>query len=212
MGQAAYNTTIKISGSAVGFTGEATTDLGSNSFQITDDTKQIFDRTVTPTVYDGGVPVATTDYKIDFLFGIIDFNVAPAGAVTIDGSYLPVSHIGGASSYTLNFNADVQDCSNFADASQNGGYRSKTITLIDASVDLTRFDDLNKQFKDYLENRESFLLEIIPGGVNGTSAARGWFTVENASSQGDVGALEEEDLSFHLDGDANAVFSWRNTV
>jgi len=48
----AHDTTLKIGGSSTAFTGEATTDLGADVYQIDATAKQVWDPAVTPTVTD----------------------------------------------------------------------------------------------------------------------------------------------------------------
>ena len=90
MASAGYSSTLKVTGAAVAVLAEATSDLGSNRFQITNSAKRIFDLSAAVVVYDGGVPVDEADYQLNPVFGIVTFDAPPGGAVTVDFSYLPL--------------------------------------------------------------------------------------------------------------------------
>lgn len=207
MGQAAYRTVVKASGTSTSFTDEATSNVGGNKFQIDDATKQVLDRSVAVVVEVDGSAVASTEYEVDYLFGIVEFNDAQTGDVTVTGNFIPTVSVAGANQYSVDITGDVLDNSNFADANSNGGYRTKQYGILDVAANIGRFDDLAKTFKTKLENRQVVLLEIKPG--NGTETIRGWFVIESAGSQGEINSLEVESLTFQLDGDTKSAFSWR---
>lgn len=71
-------------------TGEAAAQLAGQAYQITDTAKRLIDETVTMVVYDGVTDVTAQVASVDYMFGIVTFDVAYTvlGAVTIDGAYL----------------------------------------------------------------------------------------------------------------------------
>lgn len=207
MGQAAYNTSVKIGGTPTEFTGAATTDLGGNVFKIAEATKSVWSRGTTPTVYVDGAEVADTTYTVDYLFGEISFENPPAGAVTVDGQYMPTLDVGGANTYSVEISGDILTDTDFKNANSNSGHQTKCYGLLDVAASVGRFDDSSKTLRDKLKNREDVLLEISIS--KNAETIRGWFVVESAGSSGDLGALEAESLSFQLSGNDVSNFSWR---
>lgn len=205
MSQAAYKTTIKLGGTVTAIVGEATTDLGSDQFQITDPIKQVLDPDTAVIVYDDATPVVPAD--IDYLFGIVTLPATPSGTVTIDASYVPLGTMGGSFEYSLDIGGDILDDTNFAETNTNNGFRTKTYGLLDVSTSVSRYDDLAKTFKNHKRNREKVFIEIRPGG--GNDIARGWFVIETDSSSGDIGSLEQEALQFNLSDNGGKSFSFR---
>jgi hypothetical protein len=96
-----YNVTIKISGTAVAFTNEATTKLTANTvYQITDTTKRIVDPNAAVTVEvdaDGAgggsyAAAAAADFVMGYNFGKVTFaaDQGSSALVRVSGSYLPM--------------------------------------------------------------------------------------------------------------------------
>lgn len=200
---ASYNTTIKVGGTPTTITDEAMSVVTGNQYKIDATTKQILDRDTSVTVKAGGTTVGSSNYTIDYLFGIVNFTSSQTGNVTISGKFIPTTAIGGASQYGLNISSDILDKTDF----ETSGFRSKDYGVSDVSVTLERFDDLAKTYKNKILNRKSVLIEITPGG--GSEKIRGWYIPENANNTGDVSALETESLTFNLDGNVKSSFSWR---
>lgn len=207
MSNLTYNTLIRSSGTSTATTGEATTSLGSNEYQITDTAKQTWDRQVAPTVYVAS-SIVTTGYTVDYLFGIIKFDSSQTGAVTVDCNYLPMTEIVGGTNYNLELTADVLDTTDIAFARNNSGYRRHSTGFIGATLSIDRLYDLDSQYRNGLLNGQSYLVEIRPN--TSTVTIRGWFIVESAGLSGDISSLEMENLNFHLNGDVNSAFSWRD--
>lgn len=104
---------VRVAGTAVAFTNEATTLLTANTvYQITDTTKRILDPSAAITVEvdaDGAgagayVVAAADTYTVDYLFGKITF-AADQGAsalVRVSGSYLPVHSVAESRSVSIN--------------------------------------------------------------------------------------------------------------
>lgn len=209
MGQAAYKTVIKKSGTSTSFTDEAMSNVSGNTFSIDDANKQIWDRAVVPTFEEDAVPILASDISsIDYLFGEVTFATAKTGSITTSGNYIPTADVIGANSYTLNCSNNLLDESNFKDALSNNGFRNRCYGIHDVVISLSRFFDLLKTYVTPWLNRDVVLIEIKPG--NGTEIIRGWYKIENDVISGDVSALETEAISFQLDGDINSSFSWKD--
>lgn len=211
MAQAGYLTTVKRGGTSTAFTGEPASLVSGKTYQIDDATKRVWDRTVTPTVYDNASPVDSANIEsIDYLFGKVTFvaGYTVTGPVTIDGSYIPMQVVAQANSYNLNQSSTVLDKTDYETAQANDGYHSRQLGLHDVNVTITRFHDVTKTFADLLANRTPILIEIRPGGSG--DYFRGWFVPESVNASGDLDALEQEELSFQLDDDTSdaQAFNW----
>ncbi len=217
MGTAGYLTTVKLGGTPTAITDEPTTKVTANTvYQITDAAKRILDRTTAVTVKvdpdgAGAAPAAVADpstYSIDYPFGKITFKTdqGASAVVTVSGKYIPITAVAGANRYALNQSSTVLDDTDYPTAQANGGYRSRLLGLHDVNLTLGRFADTSKAFSDALKNRTPLLMEVRPGGAG--DYFRGWMVVESDNASGDIDALEAEEISFQLDGDAKAAFNW----
>lgn len=205
---ASYNTILKKSGTATAFTGEAMTGTGAGPYQMNTAAKRVLDRTTVPTFYDDGTPIVAGDIaSIDYMFGKVTFTGAKTGPITVDGKYMPMTAIAQARGYSLSRARELLDDSAF----ESDGYRTHTVGLKDISITIARnalADDVGNTWQEFMTLMAAgtpIVIEIQPGGTG--SLHRGWFRVESTNQGGDVAALETEDLSFKLDGEADASFS-----
>jgi len=139
MAVAAFSCTVKQTGTAVSLSGEATTSLGGDVYQITDTAKRIIDPDTAITVYDGATPIADTAVTVDYLFGKFTLSSTPAGAVTVDGAYLPSFAVAEARSFELNFAKNVLDSTPMASTTSA---RTRTAGLKDLTGSIGSLDNL----------------------------------------------------------------------
>lgn len=152
---AGYSTALRASGASNVVTGEATTSLGGGVYQVTSSTRRIWDPAVTPTVKDGGTPVASTFWTFDYLFGKVTFSgYSPGGAVTIDGSYLSMVTVLEGHAFEFSVSRDLADSSEFGSA-----WKKKTATMGDVSCSF--------------ESHSSPLVDL-DAGVGGVQSLDGW--------------------------------------
>lgn len=195
MGAPAYNLTVKSSGTSTAMTDEATTHLGNNVYQITDAAKRTLDRDVVPTIEENGV-AATTEHTIDYVFGLISFEEDPVLPITVaTGNYLPLTRIAGGHDASLSLSNVMLDRTEYSST----GVRKRQAGLFDASISVTRYDDLLKTFKTLLATRNALFLSYDPDGSNSEVYA-GWFKPVSTNNQGGVEGIEEEILEWSLDG------------
>ena len=103
MAKAAFSAVVKRTGAAVSMTGEATTSLAANEYQITDTAKRILDPDTALSVIDNGTPQADADVTINYLFGKVKkVSGNFTGPVTVDASYLPTFTEAEARSFEIN--------------------------------------------------------------------------------------------------------------
>jgi hypothetical protein len=217
-GYAGYVAKVLKSGSTTAMTDEAMTLVSGKTYKITNAAKNVWDRTVTPTFEDNAVAISANDIEsIDYLFGRVTFTsgYTVTGPITVaTGSYLPMAVVAKANSFTLTQTADTKETSDFETAQANGGFRTFEYGLRKVELSTQGTFATSNGFKALLTARSEVVIEINPDGANG-SVARGWFKPMNTGQSGDVGALEEETLSFSLavpyQSDVIAPFAWVHT-
>jgi hypothetical protein len=210
MAIAGHTTRIKVSGVAVAVTAEATTSLGGGVYQVTSTSRRIWDPSAAITVKDGGVAVSAANYTFDYLFGKVTFSVLPAGAVTVDGSYLPVATLAEVKSFNFSGAADLLDTTTFDSA----GSKTKTKGLKDASGSLTMLstplDDI-----DPVTGGVQTLNDVFTGGtvkvleaLLGTVYLRAFVVFESLEESAAVDGLVETTANFQTSPQAlGAAFS-----
>lgn len=202
-GFAGYQAKVLQQGATTAFTTESFTVVSGKTFTIDDDTKEIWDRSVTLTFFDNAVPVVAADIEsVNYLFGTVTFatGFSVTEPITATGSYFPTIAIAGASSYTLTQTADTKQTTDFVTAQANGGFHTFEPGLRSVSVELSGFYDLTNAFLAALKAGTETIIEINPDGLgeNAGSVARGFFKPITHGQSGDVGALEEETVEFRL--------------
>ena len=219
-GFAGYMATVKKVGSSTVFTDQATTLVSGKTYQITDATKRIWDRSAAFVIEDGVTDVTAQVESIDFLFGKVTFlaSYTPAGAITVTGKSFPTTAIGSIKGFTLTQNADAIDNSDYATVQANGGYKTHQPGLRTVSCELPGVFKAVNGMVALLESRAEVIIEINPDG-NSKSLCRGFFRPINQRQSGNVGALEEENVTFNLSvpvqatGPASATpFAWSHTT
>jgi hypothetical protein len=199
-GYAGYVATIKKKGTSTPETGAALTLVSGKRYRLNTTTKRIIDRATAYTVKDNAVAVAAANIEsVNFLFGEVVFvsTYTPTGAITMDYNYFPVADVGGAKSYSLKMTAAPVDTTTYALAQANGGYRTHSPGLRSVSIDLSGIYASANGFAAMLASREEVIIEINPDGAS-KSLCRGFFKLTSDGQSGDVGAPEEESLSFSL--------------
>jgi len=198
-GYAGYSATIKKAGSATAMTAEAMTLVSGKTYRVTNTAKRILDSSDTFIVYDNGVDQTDEVQSYNYLFGEVTFksSYSVTGPVTITGDYLPTTAFGNANQFTLTQTAETIETSDFATAQGNGGYRTFQQGLKTVSIEMSGFYNVSAALRTALKNRTTLIIEINPDGA-GNAIARGFFKASAESQSGDVGALEEETVSFVL--------------
>ncbi len=153
---------VKVSGTAVSMTAEATTNVVTNTvYQITNASKRVMPKDAVITVKVGGAPV-TTGFTINRLNGKITFDSASVRVVTVDGFYLPMSVAAEANEFTTTLNADLLDATRFTDE----GWLVKQQGLKSAEGSITEFFEINQYFATQLTAGNVVVVELYPDGTN----------------------------------------------
>jgi len=198
-GYAGYSAVIKKGGTPVAVTGEACALESGKIYAISTAARQIWSRSASVVVYDGGVDHTADVEWIDYLFGRVKFNdsYTVGGAVTVDVSYIPTAVVGCGKSYTLNMTAATKDESCFDAVQSNGYYSVFAAGLKSVSLDLEGIFRAADGLLTLLTARTELIIEVDPTGT-GASIARGFFKAASTGQSGDVGAVEDATTSFML--------------
>lgn len=212
-GFAGYQVDIKKSGSATGFTTEACTLVSGKTYKITDTTKNVWDRTASFTIFDGGVDKTAFVESIDYLMGRVTFlsSYTVTGAVTVTGSSLAMTVLASYRNFTLTQTLDPIDNTDIPTAQANSGHRTFSAGLKTVSMEVSGVYASSNAYRTALVARTEVIIEINPNG-SGDSIARGFFKYVGTGQSGNVGALEEETVSFRLQVPTTSLlyrpFSW----
>lgn len=214
-GYVGYKASLKKQGSSTAFTGEAATLVSGKRYKIADATKNMWNRAVAISVFDGVTNVTAQVEAINYLFGEIVFKASYTvlDAITITGAYFPLTSLAKANSYTLTQTAAEIPTGYFDLVQSNGGYMTHDPGLRVVGLELTGIFDAAAAVSAALLTGTELIVEINPDGA-GKSRARGFFRATNAGQSGDVGALEEEtfSLSLNVPEGVEFPFAWAHTV
>lgn len=214
-GFAGYVADIMKFGTPTGFTTEAMTNLSGNTWQISDSTKEVWDRSVATSFDDGGAVPDSDIISIDYLFGSVTFATSKT-TPTVTGSSLAREVIGRSNTFNLTMTAESIDESDFVTVQANSGTRVFIPGLRTVALELGGIFSATENAKADLTARNEVIVEIDPAG-DGLAVARGFFKYATVSQGGAVGALEEETINLVLtvpvadatnNNDVTIPFSW----
>jgi hypothetical protein len=196
---------VKVSGEAVAFTDEATTNTGNISYRITNATKRVWASGVSVVVKAAGTPVnpALDPYTINRLAGTVVFDSADAGrgAVTVSGSYLPLTTVGDAKTFSYGLSLGTIPANVFGDTAV-----ASIAGLVDVSGTVGKFTG-DSYFTDALLAAEAVVLEFATSGAGPDMRARAVLDADQIQAAVDgaieesvnfVGATDDEGRSFTL--------------
>lgn len=197
LAKAGKNALVKASGSSIAFTDEATNTNDDQTYQIADTTKQVWDRTATITVKDGGSPT-TESFTLNRLNGTVTFDtVDSTRTITLDGEYLPMTKVAEAFDFTLSISANNGDISEFED-----DFMNRIQLLKDVTGDLTRWKSSSSLFFDNLNNGTIFVLEFTVDNTQNPEF-RAWVLLSTEDINTSVDEVVEEPIEFEGTTDAD---------
>jgi hypothetical protein len=151
-------------------------------------------------VKDNGVVVPSSQYTIDYLFGVVTFATSRTGPITLDGdvweNMYPALYIKEA---TFRVERDILDMSTLLDGE---GYKVKTVGLKSASGTITTLQMLPQSFSEttpygtLFDAGTPFLLEIRPSDIEGTQWFRAWVVFDTGEEKINPAALGETTLNW----------------
>jgi hypothetical protein len=219
-GYPGYITKMKKQGTSTAMTAEAAALVSGKTYQITNTAKRIINRAVAVTVFDNAVDHTADVISIDFLFGKVTFasGYTVTGAVTITGEYFPTLDLAKGMSYNLTQTANAIRTTDFPTAQANDGYNTHIPGLRTVTLEVPAVFSAADAWEAILAARDDIIVEINPDGIS-KSFCRGYFKLLTDRRSGNVGELEEENLSFSLNVPIQASgpilelpFSWAHAV
>lgn len=215
MSIASYKTEVRLGGVPVAVVNAPTDSLSLDEgkiFRILDATRRLIssaNAVVVKNAVDSSV-IPSTDYVINYLAGVIYIPAGEGDGIKLDYYYIPTTFIGGTKEYSLELGGDLLDDTSFHvdGTTNNPGYRSRIVGLLDVTVSFSKFDDLTRTLQAKKLARTPVLISIRPGGAESKLVASGWFLTESDAKSGEVSAVEEEAFSYVLAGDAQETFSF----
>lgn len=190
--------TMKLAGTAVPITGEATTGTSLGPYQITDAARRCLDPDTAITVKDGGVAVPGANIaSIDRFYGRVTFasGHAPVGAVTIDAAYLPLTTWSYVKSASISTGRPAYDATRL-----NDGFERKVVGAqgFSASVELTEplYTDIDGRTPgDILDDGEPVLLDLTYD--TGTTGLRAWVVAAEGQAELKADGIATGKIEFH---------------
>lgn len=198
---------IKASGTAVVMTDEPTSTSDNQTYTVTDAARRVWDRSAAITVEVGGVPTGET-YTVNRLAGTVRFASVDAGrgAVTVTTSYLPMTTVARAHSFSLSTSADNQEVTAFGD-----DWRVRIQGMKEASASLERYlDPVDPLFQDMLIDSGEAVLEFWVDRLGSTPEFRMRARPSSVTSEAAVDGVVGESVEFEgiSDNDGRAVHAF----
>lgn len=214
---AGHNTRVRFKIGTTAFTDEATTNLGSNRYTITDLAKALFDPEVAVVVKDGGTPIATTGYTVNHLAGQVTLNSAPAGAVTITGSALQLADAVDARQMSWVYTTNQLDVTVFGDdaVGRLPGLKDVSGTVSRLADSLQDFDTGGGTLRvyDVLTSGDYTVVETQPDRNSSAHVARAFALFESDQVESQVDDLVTAVLNFQGTLPGSAIYSgWIGTL
>lgn len=230
MGSPGYQAVIRISGSETATTGnQMSTVAGATAFtagtlwQIDSTAREVWERTIMPTFRDGATTIAAADIVyVNYLHGRVQFT-STYSTVFVDMTFLPLSDIAGAHTYTLVQSNDMLDDTDFSST----GFRSRFPGLQDVTLSINRYEKLDGVFDsvffdrgtaatsigstNYIDGNQRLVADVRPGGST-NPCGRGFMVLETDNISADVSSLEDADISLLVDGDTAIAFRWSDLL
>lgn len=195
---------LKLSGAAVAFTTEACTDTGDGkTYQITNAAKRVWDPTAAITVFYNGILKPANTYTLNRLAGTITFASAPGAlAVTVTGSYLPMTVVGEGKSFSLKTGASYAEDIAFGDTDVT---RVQMQRMASGAIGMWWLDN---SFQALFLTGAQLVVEVaIASGA--TPIARAWALLTERSHDVAMAQLQEEPLAWEATQDADGrSFTW----
>jgi hypothetical protein len=202
---AGYNASIELSGTSTAMEAEPCTETSASpgaapqSFQVSSGSKRRLDPRVAVVVNEGGTPLPSTDYTVNYFTGTVSFAgdyPTTLSDVTVDANYLPTVVVAEARAATLTPERTELDTSILGTDQKSLilGQRSATVELellhlLTADVDSGGGTLVPG---DVLENGSLLLVTVL----DGARFFRGWFRLPTAQQSIPVDDLVTSSLTW----------------
>lgn len=199
-GFAGYQATIMKQGTSTLMTAEAMSLVSGKTYKVTNAAKQLFDKdNATFNVFDNAVNHNADVESVDYLWGRVTFKAAytVTGPVTVTTNYFPLITVGCINEFTLTQQAQANDNTCMDTAIGNSGYRTFEYGLKTVSLEASGIYKAADGLLALLTGRTELIIEVNPDGADKASA-RGYFKAVNFGQSGDVGDIEDQNITFNL--------------
>ena len=198
-GVAGYIAQLRVGGTPVAMTDEATTLVSGKTYQITNAAKRIINYATAVTVKDGATDRTSQLQSIDYLNGTVTFlaSYTVTGAVTVTGQYVPTAVIAKSRSFQLTQTGAEIDTTSYDVALANSGLRTYDPGLKTVRFETRGIYDVAQALTTALFARTLLYIDVAPAN-DALTLFRGFFKRSNFTQSGDVGALEETNLTYDL--------------
>ena len=169
-GTAGFNTRILATGTSTLMTNEPCSLVGGQVYQITDSARRIIDGDLVPVpvVRDNGVIVATSNYSIDYNYGIITFIASYSinTPIVITANFLPAHNGARAMTVSAELSYDDEETTTFGDEAQDLTLTTQRVSL---TIDFVEPHETNlfgsTTLADLFLARTLFVIDIQWRGV-----------------------------------------------
>lgn len=190
---------VKVGGTPVTLTNEATTDAGDHkNYQITAAAHRVLDRATAVVVKNGGVTVdPTVDvFTVNRLNGTVIFTVADgARVITVSGKYVPLSSAVSSKSYSYALARTPLMDTDFDSANTNTGFNTYQAGMLDISGSVGRRITTDLVMRDALRTGDPVVIEFF----SDRSAAADlvcWALLDKDQVQSAVDGMQEGSIDF----------------
>lgn len=189
---------LKLSGAAVAFVTEACTDSGDGkTYQITNATKRVWDPAASISVFYNAILKPASTYTLNRLTGQITFASAPGAlAVTVTGSYLPMTTVAEGRSFGFSAKATALEDVVFGDTDIT---RTQIQRMASGSIGMYWVDDA---FDAAFVAGGQLVVEVAVASGS-TPLARAWAILTERSHDAAVAGAQDESLTWESTTDAD---------
>lgn len=215
---AGKNTSLKVSGAAVSFGSAQTMQLisgtGGKTWQIQDVSKDIWDPRASFTIQVNGSTVSPSNYDIDYLFGVVQFDADQSGN-TVEvtaGDYFPHYFIPMARTIEWGESQETHDVTTFFDTAETFILGRKQLEAVVEHLD-NQYDPLDgsggseKTLQEIVDQGARLVLEFGPQGTDDATKSgarqgpvhRAFVRPSSKNSSGSTGSETTKEITFVLD-------------
>jgi hypothetical protein len=181
---------VKVSGTPLAFTDEATTANGTyDVYTITNSAKAVWDPTAPITVKKNGSTVSS-GYTLDRLFGKVKFTspLLPTDTVTVSGSYLPMGTLVEAYELSFGMKAENLDVSRFGD-----DWVRREQGILDASGRFSQWVLTNNNLFDEFDAGNPIVVEYW---INNAVHFRAWALINAESLSAELRGVQSDEVQW----------------
>jgi len=187
---------IKVSGDPVTAVTAGLTHIDDNTWQVTDELKQVLDRDTEPTLeqdngFDGWAAISYASVnKLNGKFTFVGAGFSDTETIRIKtGNYLPLSSAAYAHDYTYTKQANLMEVNRFGET-----HKKRIVGTKFSSGSLNQWDVTDPYFADVLTSGEPIVLELRASTAG--YPQRLWALIESTEMSAALDSPQDEAVSF----------------